>query len=211
MIPNCHPRGCPHRLLFYVRENHIKVGLHVIEVHRVPLMLPAILHRSPCGSDFLVHKRKVIYSSSFANLISFSKRTPASWMLVGWDKPLLSMTYWKYLWKTGLDSSSLPSNPSNLFSISMSLCGDIGTKQSLCPKSLGRKYIMSGTPDTVACLDFLIRWPFQYSFTLCRSVWSKSAKENQISSLCKSLVRSRMSDSWRSWKKSIHQLERCFL
>ena len=99
-------------------------------------------------------------------------------MLVGWDKQFFPMTYWKYSQKTRLVSSSSLSNPSNLFSISVSLCGDTGTKQSLCPKSSGRKYIMPGTPETVACFDFLIRRLFQYSFNLSRSVWSRSAKQN---------------------------------
>ena len=57
---------------FYVQK------LWLIEVQKVLLMPPAVLNKTPCGSDFPAHKRKVIYSSPSANLIRFFKRTPAS-------------------------------------------------------------------------------------------------------------------------------------
>ena len=68
-------------------------------------------------------------------------------------------------------------------SISMSLSEDTGIKQSFCPNSLYRKYIISRILDTVAFLDFLIQWLVQDSFTLSRSVWKRSAKETQRASM----------------------------
>ena len=68
-------------------------------------------------------------------------------------------------------------------SISMSLFEDTGIKQSFCPNSLGRKYIISRILDTVAFLDVLIQWLFQDSFTLSRSVWRRSAKQTQTASM----------------------------
>ena len=65
----------------------------------------------------------------------------------------------------------------------MSLSEDTGIKQSFCPNSLYKKYIISRILDTVAFLDFLIQWLFQDSVTLSRSVWKRSAKQTQRASM----------------------------
>ena len=102
-------------------------------------------------------------------------------------------------------SSSSLSESSSLFFSFFILSKDTGCRQSWCLNCSGKKYIMSGTPKTVAWLDFLMLWEFQYSLTLSRSVCSWSAKQNHNAYLCISLVRSRISDSLRSWRKSNKQ------
>ena len=41
------------------------------------------------------------------------------------------------------------------------LSADTVCKQSLWPNSSDRKYVVSGTPEIIACFDFLMRWEFQ--------------------------------------------------
>ena len=105
-------------------------------------------------------------------------------MVLGQVKSVFSLMHWTHLAKPGLVFSW----PIYIYiyiyiSISMSLSEDTGIKQSFCPNSLYRKYIISRILDTVAFLDFLIQWLFQDSVTLSRSVWKRSAKQTQRASM----------------------------
>ena len=105
-------------------------------------------------------------------------------MVLGQVKSVFSLMHWTHLAKPGLVFSW----PIYIYiyiylSISMSLSEDTGIKQSFCPNSLYKKYIISRILDTVAFLDFLIQWLFQDSVTLSRSVWKRSAKQTQRASM----------------------------
>ena len=107
------------------------------------------------------------------------------YLLQGWSlNKLIQCFLWhiEHTWQN-LGQFSLDQYIYIYISISMSLSEDTGIKQSFCPNSLYKKYIISRILDTVAFLDFLIQWLVQDSFTLSRSVWKRSAKETQRASM----------------------------